>query len=582
MNGAQALVETLIQYDTEVVFGLPGDTTVDLYDALYAQSRANGGSPRITHLMARDERSAAFMADVYARLSGKPGICEGPSGGGATYMLPGVVEAQGSAVALIALTTDNPVSYAAQGALTDLDQPQIYRSVTKWTSVVKHPDMVPRFLRRAFRLATSGRPGAVHLSLPKDVLSGDTTAAPRLYSEPACKSWPSYRTRPAAGAVSRAVRRLLVAERPVIVAGGGAVSSGAFAALRGVSEFLNAPVATTINGKGAVAETRTLSLGTVGANAGRPYAAQVLGEADLVLFVGSRVNYVDTDSWRYPSLANPPIILQIDVDPAEIGNNYPIDEGLCGDAKTTLADLLQALEESGNSPPDRGKWLEQIAAQKAAWRSQTRKLAQSSQMPIAPRRVIAELQSILPEEAVLVCDPGTPTPFVAAEFEQRYPGRKVVIPRAQGGLGYAIPGVVGARLARPDQAVVGLCGDGSFAMSAGDLATVARVGGPTVLILFNNGCYGWIKALQELYHGGRYYSVDFDEDVSYTDIARGFGLRSRQVSDPGEIGPALREALGHGTPALIEVLVVPEHQADTPVAPWQRAEAARRTESVAD
>jgi acetolactate synthase-1/2/3 large subunit len=576
VNGAQALVEMLIQYGTEVVFGLPGDTTVDLYDALH------GESERISHVMARDERSAAFMADVYARLSGKPGICEGPSGGGATYMLPGVVEAHGSSVALIALTTDNPLGYEAQGALTDLDQPQIYRSVTKWTALVKHPDMVPRFIRRAFRLATSGRPGAVHLALPKDILAGEVTTPLRLHGEEACKSWPSYRTRPDGDAVSRAARRLLAAERPVIVAGGGAVSSGAFSELRGVSDLMNAPVATTINGNGAVAETHALSLGTVGANAGRPYAAQVLGEADLVLFVGSKVNYVDTDSWRYPSLAHPPTILQIDADPAEIGNNYPVDEGLCGDAKTTLADLLQALEEIGSSQVDRGKWLEEIAGRKAEWRSQTSKLARSSQMPIMPRRVIGELKDVVPKETVFVCDPGTPTPFIASEFELHQPGRRVVIPRAQGGLGYAIPGVVGARLARPNQAVVGLCGDGSFAMSAGDLATVARVGGPTVLVLFNNGCYGWIKALQEFYHGGRYFSVDFNEALSYTDVARGFGLRSKQVSDPEEIGPALREALGYGSPTLVEVLVAPEHKAATPVAPWQRAMASRRAESAAE
>jgi acetolactate synthase-1/2/3 large subunit len=575
MNGAQALVETLIRYDTEVVFGLPGDTTVDLYDALHAQVQADGGSHHITHLMARDERSAAFMADVYARLSGKPGICEGPSGGGATYMLPGVVEAHGSSVALIALTTDNPLGYEAQGALTELDQPQIYRSVTKWTALVKHPDMVARFLRRAFRLATSGRPGAVHLALPKDVLSGGVTAPPRLYGEEACKSWPAFRTRPATDAVSRAARLLLSSERPVIVAGGGAVSSGAFAELRGVSDRLQAPVATTINGKGSVAETHPLSLGTIGANSGRPYAAQVLGEADLVLFIGSKVNYVDTDSWRYPPLADPPAVVQIDVDPTEIGNTYRVDEGLCGDAKMTLADLLRALEEEGSSPPERGKWLELISIQRAAWRSRTRRLAESSAVPVMPRRVIAELEGVLSEEALLVCDPGTPTPFVASEFEVHKPGRRVVIPRAQGGLGYAIPGVVGARLAKPDLPVVGLCGDGSFAMSAGDLATVARVGGPIVLILFNNGCYGWIKALQEYYHGSRFYSVDFEEELSYTDVARGFGLRARQVRDPEEIRPALQEALGYGSPVLVEVLVAPEHEADTPVAPWEREEAAR-------
>jgi len=565
MNGAEALVNMLIRYDIDIVFGLPGDTSVHLYDALYAESQ------RITHLMARDERSAAFMADVYARLTGKPGICEGPSGGGATYILPGVAEAHGSSVALIALTTDNPIGYEAQGALTDLDQPQIFKSVTKWTTTVKQAEMMPRFMRRAFRLATSGRPGAVHLALPKDVLAQDISAEIDMHVEDMCKSWPSYRTRPAPDAVDRAVRKLLGAKRPVMVAGGGAVSSGAHAELLAVSQLLSAPVATTINGKGMIAETSPLSLGVIGANGGRPYAGQVVQEADLVMFVGCKVNYVDTDSWRLPSLADPPTILQIDVDPSEIGNNYPVDEGLCGDAKTALADLLEELEELCESPIDRGNWLDYIAELKTAWQVQARRAVSGPRRPILPQRVVRELQRTLPKETVIVCDPGTPTPFMAAEFEVDQPGRSVIFPRAQGGLGYAIPGVVGARLARPASPVVGLCGDGSFAMSAGDLATIARVGGPTVLILFNNGCYGWIKALQKLYHGSRYLSVDFTEPLNYVQVAEGFGLRGRRVSDLDQIGPALREAVDYGGPFFLELITVAEHEAIPPVAAWERA-----------
>jgi acetolactate synthase-1/2/3 large subunit len=181
MNGAEALVEMLLGYDIQVIFGLSGDTSVDFYDALHAKSE------RITHVMARDERSAAFMADVYARLTNKPGICEGPSGGGATYILPGVVEAHGSSVALIALTSDNPITYEAQGALTDLNQPQIFSAATKWTTRVKKPEMLPRLVRRAFRLATSGRPGAVHLALPKDVLAAEMPHAVDLHVEEGCK-----------------------------------------------------------------------------------------------------------------------------------------------------------------------------------------------------------------------------------------------------------------------------------------------------------------------------------------------------------------------------------------------------------
>jgi acetolactate synthase-1/2/3 large subunit len=564
MNGAQALVEMLVRYNTEVIFGLPGDTTVDLYDALRARSG------QITHLMARDERSASFMADVYARLSGKPGICEGPSGGGATYMLPGVVEAHGSSVPVIALTTDNPISYEAQGALTDLDQSQVYRSVTKWTTAVKRAEMMPRFVRRAFRLVTGGRPGAVHLTLPKDVLTQEIVVPLDMHVEVACQTWPAYRTRPTADAVDRATRRLLEAKRPVVVAGGGAVSSGAHAELLQVAERLGMPVATTINGKGAIAETSPFSLGVVGANGGRPYAARTVEEADLVLFVGCRVNYVDTDSWRTPSLTEPPVILQIDVDPGEIGNNYPVEEGLCGDAKATLTDLLTCLQEAGVPSSDRGNWLAQIAERKATWQVQITSASGDSQRPILPQQVVRELNDILPEDTVIVCDPGTPTPFISAEYELRRPGRWVISPRAQGGLGYAIPGVVGARMARPNAPVVGLCGDGSFAMSAGDLATIARVGGPTILILFNNGCYGWIKALQHLYHEARYFSVDFTEPLDYVQVGRGFGLQARRVDKPNEIGSALREALGYGAPSFIEIITAPEHEVVPPVAPWQR------------
>lgn len=572
MNGAEALVEELLQYDTEVIFGLPGDTSIDLYDAL---RNTNG---RIKHIVARDERSAAFMADVYARLTGKPGICEGPSGGGATYMLPGIVEAHGSSVALIALTTDNPVDYEAQGALTDLDQPDIFASVTKWAARPPRGAMLPRFLRRAFRLATTGRPGAVHLALPKDVLADDIDASAAIYAEAACRTWPAYRTRPPSSTVEAVARRLAAAQRPVIVAGGGVVSSGAQAELLAVAELLAAPVGTTINGKGSLAETHRLSLGVIGGNGGRPYANQIVQEADLVLFAGSKVSYVDADNWRVPSLAQPPDIIQIDVDPAEIGNNYPLAHGLCGDARLTLADLADALRQ-GPRRVERAAWLAQIASLKKEWRARVDAAAASDALPIMPQRVVAELRKALPDETTLICDPGTPTPFMAEQYELRQAGRWLISPRAQGGLGYAIPGVVGARLARPDGLVVGLCGDGSFAMSAGDLATIARVGGPTVLILFNNGSYGWIKALQKLQRGGRYFSVDLDEPIDYTAVAAAFGLRARRVTSAAEITPALREALASGAPSFIEIPTASEHEVIPPVALWQRAVAGQASDN---
>lgn len=563
MNGAQALVEMLIGYGTRVVFGLPGDTSIDLCDAFYERSRD------LTHLLARDERSAAFMADVYARLSGKPGICEGPSGGGATYLLPGVAEANGSSVALVALTTDNPLDYEAKGALTELDQSRLYSAVTKWGTTVKNAEEIPRFVRRAFRCATGGRPGAVHLALPKNILSQEVPGDIDLHIEEDCKFWPSLRTRPAQEAISRVAWKLLQAERPVIIAGGGAVSSGAHEELLRVAQFLAALVATTINGKGVIAETSPYSIGVIGANGGRPYAHQMIQQADLVMSVGCKMNYVDSDSWRVPPLPKATTIVQIDIDPSEIGNNYPVDEGLCGDARLVLGDLLDALHENHQSPADQRSWLEYAAKLKASWRSQGDDRS-SSKLPIRPQRVIAELRKAVPSQAIFICDPGTPTPYMSAFYELDHPGRWIISPRAQGGLGYAIPGLVGARLAKPECPVFGLCGDGSFLMSCGELATIARVGGPIVVILFNNRCYGWIKALQKLYCGGRYFSVDLDEGVNYVKVAEGFGLPGVQVNDPEKIASAIQKAMNYGRPYLIELLIASEHEVVPPVAPWQR------------
>ena len=233
-----------------------------------------------------------------------------------------------------------------------------------------------------------------------------------------------------------------------------------------------------------------------------------------------------------------------------------------------LADLIEALHEFPHTPADRTEWLGEVARAKAHWIAQIAKAR--AEEGLTPSRVIGELHKALPAESLLICDPGTPTPYVFAEYELRKPGRWAISPRAQGGLGYAIPGVVGARLAKPDSPIVGLCGDGSFAMSAGDLATITRVGGPTILILFNNGCYGWIKALQKLYHASRYFSVDFTEPLNYKQIAAGFGLRALPVNAPDEIAPAIKHALSHGAPCFIELITPGEHEVIPPVAQWQR------------
>ena len=326
MNTAQVLVKLLKEYRVEHIFGVPGDTTMPLYDALYA---ARG---EITHIMARDERSASFMADAYARLTYKPGITEAPSGGGATYVIPGVAEANGSSVPLLVFTSDVPMTEEGTGALTAIDQQRLLQAATKWSAVVKRPQMLPDIIRRAFRVATSGRGGAVHVVLPEDVLVEEASSS-AISAEPACRCYPSYRTQAPRASLEAMLDALLAARRPMIVAGGGAVLSGAWDEITRIAETLQIPVATTINGKGSICEMHPWSVGVIGGNGGQPYANQLLAQADCIMYLGTKVNALVTLKGTIPAPGQSVTVLQIDVDPQELGNNVPTSIAACGDLK---------------------------------------------------------------------------------------------------------------------------------------------------------------------------------------------------------------------------------------------------------
>lgn len=567
MNAAEAIVRMLIESGVRHVFGLPGDTSMDLYDALY-QHRSE-----LTHVLTRDERSASFMADAYGRVSGRLAVVESPSGGGATYVVPGIAEAQGSSTALLSFTTDVPIAEEGRNVLTELDQESLFRPVTKWSTRIKTAESAPEVLRRAIRTATSGRPGAVAVSLPADVLKGDVDET-MVYGLPDLIDVPSYRTRPDPEQISRAAALIDQASRPVIVAGGGVRISGAWNELTVLAEACNIPVGTSINGKGSVPETSPVSLGVVGGNGARPYANEIVASADLVIFIGTRTDSVTTLDWSLPAPDGPRMI-HIDVDPWQPGNTYRAEVGVVGDAQLALRDLLEAVDVSTPLIRERRGWLEEIGRLKHAYFEEAAVRAASTSRPIKPQRVLAALRQLLDPETVIVADPGTPTPFLSAEYPLQQAGRWTVIPRAHGGLGYAIPAVVGAYYAAAGRRVVGMCGDGSFGMSAGELETISRLGLPITLIQFNNAAFGWIKELQHLYHGDRFLSVDFNA-VDYAMIARGFGLEAIQVSDPEQVEPALQRALDSGEPYFVDIVSESPLTETPPVATWQQAEALRQ------
>jgi acetolactate synthase-1/2/3 large subunit len=553
LSGAEAVVEMLKAHGVEVVFGLCGDTSLPLYDAL-----SRFGS--LKHILTRDERHAAYMADGYARVTGRVGVCEGPSGGGATYILPGLVEANESSVPILAINTDVSVSSRGKFTLTELDQRALMRPLTKWNAVLDRSADIPRVFRQAFEAMTTGRPGAAHIALPFDVQNGPVERAD-VWADPTLGSFPSRRNGPDPFFVELAAKLLRSARSPLFICGGGVVLSGAEAELESLSTKLNAPVATTVSGKGSIDERCAHSVGVVGSNGGTPQTRAVVDAADVIVFVGCRAGSVTTERWRHPAAGKAKVI-HIDVDPAVPGRNYKVDVPLVGDARLCLAALNQELEgfsKDGDLTSVDGKKREKFAAFEA--------LAASNDTPIKPERVVREIDGLLDNDSILVADPGTPCPYFSAFYQVKGTGRRFFSNRAHGALGYSLAAAIGAHFGRPAVKAVAVMGDGSFGMCAGELETAVRLKLPITFVVIANAVYGWIKAGQKTGYGSRYFSVDFGV-TDHAKVAEAFGVRSWRVTDPRELNGVLKRAFASEGPTLVDIVCQPLHEAKAPVSEW--------------
>jgi len=552
LTGAEAVVEMLRAHGVEVVFGLCGDTSLPLYDVFY--------SSKIRHVLTRDERHAAYMADGYARVTGKVGVCEGPSGGGATYILPGLVEANESSIPVLAINTDVSVSSRGRFTLTELDQKSLFKPLTKWNAVLDRPADIPRTFRKAFEEMTTGRPGAAHIALPFDVQNGPVDRSD-VYADPTLGSFPSRRTGPDAFFVELAAKLIRSSKSPVFVVGGGVVLSRAETELAELAEKLSAPVATTISGKGSIDERCALSVGVVGSNGGTPETRAIVDAADLVIFVGCRAGSVTTERWRHPAPGAARII-HIDVDPAVPGANYKVDVPLIGDAKLCLSALNEALEGVNRSAD-----LSHVDQAKRDKFEKFEQLAASGETPIRPERVVSALDSLLDKDSILVADPGTPCPYFSAYHVVKGTGRRYFSNRAHGALGYALAAAIGAHIGRPAVKTVAVMGDGSFGMCVGELETAVRLKLPITFVVISNAVYGWIKAGQKTGYGQRYFSVDFGA-TDHAKVAEAFGVRSWKVTDPSRLQDALKQALNSKEPTLVDIVCQPLHEAKAPVSEW--------------
>ena len=564
MNGAELLVRMLHSYEVRHVFGVPGDTNIPFYAALEALE----GGPR--HILTRDERSAGFMADAYARVTNRPGIVEVPSGGGPMYALPAVAEANESSVPLILLTFDMPMAGEGRGVISQLfDCARLLEPVTKLSVQIKSAAKIPETVRRAFRAATTGRPGAVQLVIPEDILHQEVRSGEvSMHVEDACKQAPAYPPAAAPADIRNLQSLIARAARPLVIAGGGVNRSRGEAALTAFAERYGIPVVTTMTGQNAIADHHELAIGIVGDNGFHPHANRAMEEADLLIYLGCRIGSVVSIGWSFPPQRPDRRIAQVDICPDFLANNTSNALSLHADARTVLEQLndLPLPAQRRVEPawvPVLNQWRRQF------WEHAARELTRRAAGPLGAQRIIEALGRRLTGQHFLFADPGTATSYLNRYLRLRDPKSRVLIPRAFGSLGYALPAVVGSWCARPDARPIGLFGDGSLGMAVGELETLVRLRVPAILLSFNNSSFGWIKALQKARGAARPLSVDFSPQNGAA-IAEAFGLRALRVETAEELEKALDAAFAHQGPVFLDLVVESVADVVPPVYKWLR------------
>jgi acetolactate synthase-1/2/3 large subunit len=542
LSGGYAIAEMLKLAGIGPIFGMGGFQLLPFYEAC----RQLG----LRHTLINDERSGAFAADAYAKVTNRPGCVDATLGPGATNLVTGLVESFNAGIPIIAIIGDATREHATKNMTQETRQIEILRPAVKEVIRIELARRIPEHLRRAFAVATSGRPGPVVIDVPEDVAHGEYEYdASDFWIDLATTQAMARRFRPAADDTVRAAALIDRAERPLILAGGGVHLSQAYAALARLAGSQGIPVAHTMSGKGAIACTDPLSAGLFGRY--DRIANRMIAESDCLIVVGCKLGEIATK--RFSLIAPDKCVIHIEIDPAEIGRTTRTEVALVGDARLALEDLVAALPDK----PHARTWHEEVPKRMAAWREAASDRLLSAERPIDVGRLMQELNEALPEDAIVVADGGFAAHWGGLLLDTRRAGRHFVPDRGFASIGYGVPGGIGAQLgAGPERRVVSLTGDGGFNMSLGDLETARRTGANFIAIVFNNAASGYVKALQHSVYGeGSYQSSDLVE-LNYAEIARGFGCLGIHLEDPETIGAALREALANrSTPTVIDAVV---------------------------
>jgi acetolactate synthase-1/2/3 large subunit len=534
ITGAEAIIRALEAENVDIVFGYPGAAISPFYDALLDSG--------IRHILTRNEQGAAHAANGYARVTGKAGVCVATSGPGATNLITGIANAYMDSVPIIAITGQVRSDMIGTDAFQEADITGATAPFSKHNYLVKKAGELPRIIKEAFHIATTGRPGPVVIDIPVDIQNAVIDF--RYPGHIDIKGYkPTIKGHP--GQERKAAAAIHAAKRPVICAGGGLITADASGEMVELAERRNIPVVTTLMGIGSIPSDHPLHFGMVGTH-GSPTANYVLHHADLVMILGARVG--DRAMGAASSLAKKAKIIHIDIDPAEIGKNIDVAVPVVGDLKHVLRDLLELVEAGGSA-----EWLETAADVR---RRNSRK-ARTDTGYVDPKHLLSILSDYLPGDAILTTDVGQNQIWAANHYRVRKP-KTFITSGGLGTMGYGLPSAIGAKIGKPGSTVVVISGDGSFQMSMQELGTMKQYDIDVKIILLNNRRLGMVRELQLTRHGGRYSQVFLDSNPDFVALAAAYGFRGERISSDAQVAEALERMTAHQGPYILECMVDPE------------------------
>ncbi|MCK4937616.1 MAG: acetolactate synthase large subunit [Methanosarcinales archaeon] len=534
MTGAKALIESLYAEKVDVIFGYPGGVLLPIYDELFDAD--------INHILVRHEQAAAHAADGYARATGKVGVCLATSGPGATNLVTGIATAYMDSVPMVAITGQVPSSMIGNDAFQEANITGITLPITKHNYLVTDVNDLPRIIKEAFHIASTGRPGPVLIDIPKDITTDELD-----FEYPESVELRGYKPTKTGHKkqIKRAADIISNAKQPVIYVGGGIIAAEATKELLELAQTISAPVTTTLMGKGAFPDDNPLCIGMPGMH-GTKYANYAIQESDVLIAVG--VRFDDRVTGKVESFAPNAQIIHVDIDPAEISKNVRVDIPIVGNAKSVLSMLVEYIKEKLNGKTNTAAWVKKVEN----WKKQY-PLYYHKDDKLKPQYIMEQINELYPD-SIIVTEVGQNQMWAAQYFKYKEP-RTFISSGGLGTMGYGFPASMGVKMGHPDKVVFDISGDGSFQMNSQELATVVQNDIPVIVVIFNNGFLGMVRQWQELFFEQRYSFTCIDDSVDFVKLAEAYGAMGLRVTKSEEVGPALKKAVESGRPTVIDFVV---------------------------